>query len=244
MSKVLVIPDIHLKTQMLDRAEIILKSKQADFAVQLGDLFDDWGATATEYIEMSDRIQKFINDFPDTKLCWGNHDFAYWRNISNLSGHQYWASPFVEQCLYDLMKKTELKICWQIGNVFFSHAGLAEDFTKYYCEKHNVKIKYTSEDFIAGKNFNADELVDTINSLDKDSLWSDDSPLWVRPQIHDIRMFKAIQVVGHTPIEKVIEKDSVISTDVFSTYRSGNPIGECRFIIIDSISGVWQYANE
>ena len=42
------------------------------------------------------------------------------------------------------------------------------------------------------------------------------------------------QVVGHTPVEKIYEKDGIISTDVFSTYRNGTQIGESAMIVIDS----------
>lgn len=41
-NRVLVIPDIHLKPQLFDRAEKILLSGQAGIAIQLGDLVDDW----------------------------------------------------------------------------------------------------------------------------------------------------------------------------------------------------------
>lgn len=45
------------------------------------------------------------------------------------------------------------------------------------------------------------------------------------------------QVVWHTPVEKIFEKDGIISTDVFSTYRDGTQIGESARIAIDSKSG-------
>jgi hypothetical protein len=42
------------------------------------------------------------------------------------------------------------------------------------------------------------------------------------------------QVVWHTPVETIFEKDGIISTDVFSTYRDGTQIGESARIAIDS----------
>ena len=41
--RILVIPDIHLKTWIFDRAEAIMKSGKADRAVCLMDMPDDWG---------------------------------------------------------------------------------------------------------------------------------------------------------------------------------------------------------
>ena len=40
--RILVIPDIHLKTWLFDRAEAILKAGKADRAVCLMDMPDDW----------------------------------------------------------------------------------------------------------------------------------------------------------------------------------------------------------
>ena len=48
------------------------------------------------------------------------------------------------------------------------------------------------------------------------------------------------QVVGHTPVEKVFEKNGIISTDVFSTYRDGRQIGEPAIIVIDTETGKYE----
>lgn len=48
------------------------------------------------------------------------------------------------------------------------------------------------------------------------------------------------QVVGHTPVERIFEKDGIISTDVFSTYRDGRQIGESAMIVIDSETGEYE----
>ena len=47
-------------------------------------------------------------------------------------------------------------------------------------------------------------------------------------------------MVGHTPVEKVFEKDGIISTDVFSTYRDGRQIGESVMIVIDTETGKYE----
>ena len=41
-------------------------------------------------------------------------------------------------------------------------------------------------------------------------------------------------------MEKIFEKDGIISTDVFSTYRDGRPIGESAMIVIDSETGEYE----
>lgn len=42
MSKVFVIPDVHLKPWMFDKAEELLSRSEYDKIVCLGDLVDDW----------------------------------------------------------------------------------------------------------------------------------------------------------------------------------------------------------
>ena len=82
-----------------------------------------------------------------------------------------------------------------------------------------------------------------MNDASHDYLWDDESPLWLRPQNKTRETFRADtykQVVGHTPVERIFEKDGIISTDVFSTYRDGTQIGESAMIIIDSETGEYE----
>lgn len=77
--KVLVIPDVHLKYKLFDRADAILESGQAERAVVLGDLVDDWHCEMRDdmYKALFDRAKEFHKEHPDTLWCWGNHDLAY-----------------------------------------------------------------------------------------------------------------------------------------------------------------------
>ena len=52
--KVLVIPDIHLKSWIFDKAEVILRQGKADRAVCLMDMPDDWNMEF--HMEDSQRI--------------------------------------------------------------------------------------------------------------------------------------------------------------------------------------------
>lgn len=77
--RVLVIPDIHLKTWIFDRAEKILKDGKADRAVCLMDIPDDWNMEfqIERYKETFVRTIAFAVDYPDTLWCYGNHDVGY-----------------------------------------------------------------------------------------------------------------------------------------------------------------------
>lgn len=88
-----------------------------------------------------------------------------------------------------------------------------------------------------------DDVIAAVNNASHDYLWNDESPLWLRPQNKDREIFRADvykQVVGHTPVERIFEKDGIISTDVFSTYSDGTQIGESAMIVIDSETGVYE----
>ena len=85
-------------------------------------------------------------------------------------------------------------------------------------------------------------VVETINALGHKELWCDDSVIWYRPQHYQGKMYmprKCLQVVGHTPVDKISKSGNVISTDVFSTYRDGTPIGTQEFLLLDTET--WEF---
>ena len=232
--KVLVIPDIHLKTWIFDRAEKILKDGKADRAVCLMDIPDDWNMEfqIERYIETFDRAIAFAEDYPDTLWCYGNHDVSYpWGRLE--TGYSLYAERTVmsklEELENSLKSPAQIGIIHRIDNVLFSHGGITADF-----------LKWLDEDLL---DANIDDVIAAVNDAPHDYLWNDESPLWLRPQNMTRETFKADtykQVVGHTPVEKIFEKDGIISTDVFSTYRDGTQIGESAMIAIDSKSGKFE----
>ena len=76
--KVLVIPDIHLKPWMFNRAAELLKDGIAGGAVCLMDIPDDWRQefNLDLYVQTFDAAIQFAKDFPETLWCYGNHDIA------------------------------------------------------------------------------------------------------------------------------------------------------------------------
>ena len=45
-----------------------------------------------------------------------------------------------------------------------------------------------------------------------------------------------LQVVGHTPVEFVVKEENLLTLDNFSTYRNGEPIGDERYVCVDTIT--------
>ena len=73
-------------------------------------------------------------------------------------------------------------------------------------------------------------------------MWQDASPIWYRPQYYVGKLYKPrkfLQVVGHTPVEGIIRKGNLISCYIFSTHRTGEPIGTQEFPVIDTVT--WEY---
>lgn len=232
--RVLVIPDIHLKPWIFDRTEKILRDGKADRVVCLMDMPDDWDMEfqIERYKETFDRAITFAADHPDTLWCYGNHDVSYpWGRLE--TGYSPYAERTVmaklEELENSLQDPSQINIMHRIDKVLFSHGGLTTEF-----------VKWLNEDLL---DADIDEVIAVVNDASHDYLWNDESPLWLRPQNKDRETFRADiykQVVGHTPVERIFEKDGIISTDVFSTYRDGTQIGELAMIVIDSETGKYE----
>ena len=232
--KILVIPDIHLKTWIFDRAEEILKDGKADRAVCLMDVPDDWDMEfqIKRYKETFDRAIAFATGYPDTLWCYGNHDVSYpWGKLE--TGYSPYAERTVisklEELENSLQSPEQISIMQRIDNVLFSHGGLTTEF-----------VKWLDEDLL---DSDIDDVIAAVNNASHDYLWNDESPLWFRPQSKTRETFRADtykQVVGHTPVARIFEKDGIISTDVFSTYRDGTQIGVSAMVVIDSKTGEYE----
>lgn len=238
--KVLVIPDVHLKYWMFNRAAEIMRTGAADTAVCLMDIPDDWNAEYDRqlYVDTFDAAIAFQKEFPGTLWCYGNHDVSYlWELLE--SGYSKMCASTVREKLDELTKQIpdeQLAFVHRIDNVLFLHGGL----NKYFISKY----------FTADEAEDIDTVVSKINTFGVDEMWEDPSmtefsPIWHRPHNYpDDKMYKAdslLQVVGHTPVSEITRDRNVITCDVFSTYRSGAPIGTQEFLLIDTAT--WEYSG-
>lgn len=232
--RVLVIPDIHLKPWIFDRAEEILKTGLAEKAVCLMDIPDDWNMefNIDLYEKTFDQVIRFAEEHSDSLWCYGNHDLSYAWGILE-TGY----SPYAERTVISKMIKLEdvllgtgrIAVVHRIDRVLFSHGGLSTEFVK--------RLGKNSPDF------DIDEVIAAVNNSTRNVLWNDESPLWLRPQYKTREAFRKelyMQVVGHTPVEQICEKNGFISTDVFSTFRDGIQIGESAMIVIETKTGKYE----
>lgn len=226
--KVLVIPDCHLKPYMFIKAKDLMKKGIADRVVYLGDTPDDWRCeyNIDKYERTYDALIDLVKAFPDTLVCYGNHDISYlWRKSE--SGYSYMAEGMVRRKLNELDRAlpsdNPVKFVHKIDNVIFSHAGVCDYFVEEFISEESKQ--------------DIDKVIDEINNLTSYELWNDASPLWLRPQGRRVRMYKPfelLQIVGHTPVERIEKEGNIISCDVFSTYPDGRSIGTCELLLLDT----------
>lgn len=233
--KVLVIPDVHLKPEMFEKAALLLERGAAQRAVCLMDIPDNWNQeyNLELYQKTFDAAIAFAVQYPDTLWVYGNHDLCYLWNERE-SGYSEAAAGLVRKKLGELslalQKGNEIRYIQKIDHVLFCHGGLTDWFVK-----HTVRFSYYDD---------VEKVVQSINELSRQYMWSEVSPIWHRPQYSEERMYKPydlLQVVGHTPMEKIEKIDNLISCDVFSTYRDGSPIGTQEFPVIDTKT--WEFCG-
>lgn len=233
--KVLVIPDVHLKPSMFRQAAALMKRGIAKQAVCLMDIADDWDKEydLELYEETYDEAIKFAKTFPESLWCYGNHDLSYFWHQPE-SGYSGMASCTVQRKLLDLRaalpEHNPIRYVQKIDHVLFSHGGVLNDFVEEYVPR--------------SKYHDVDQVVKEINKLGCREMWNDASPIWLRPQHANMRLYKPrklLQVVGHTPVSEITREGNVISCDVFSTGRDGRPIGTEEFLLLDTQT--WEYCG-
>lgn len=207
--KVLIIPDVHLKPMMFDRAEEIMNEYPVDRAVCLMDIADDWEQqwNLDLYVETYNRAINFAKARPDSLWCYGNHDLSYvWQEKE--TGY----SPIAVKTVIERLKalqnclpnKKQVTFVHRIDNVLFSHGGVGNTFVKA-----NIK-EYA--------DLSVDEVLEQINHFGRGKMWMEFSPLWLRPQNSYWHMYKEdsfLQVVGHTPMKEITREKNILSCDVF-----------------------------
>lgn len=218
---------------MFDNAYKTMKSGDADRAVCLMDIPDDWNQELNLdlYEQTFDKAISFQKTFPDTLWCYGNHELSYmW--FQNESGFSPYAIPAVNEGIRKLKSvlpdESQMAYIHRIDDVIFLHGGLTHEFVKEFASD----IGYRS----------TDDVIRRVNSLGKNEMWEDGSPVWARPQLGTEKMYREkylLQVVGHSPVKSIERLNNVISCDVFSTYSTGEPIGTEEFLLIDTET--WEY---
>ena len=166
--KVFIVPDIHLKPWMIEKAEELIDDTLCEKIMFLGDIADDWGQQENPalYKETYDKVVSFMKSHQNTLFCYGNHDIAYvWGTTQTGYSH----NPEVREVVINGLQaiKTTLPdgacaFIHKIGDTLFSHGGLTESFVIDVWPS-NTPV-YT--------------MINDINQWGKPLLWRDNSPIW------------------------------------------------------------------
>jgi len=140
--RVLVIPDIHLETDKVDK---IIKSETFDRVVMLGDYFDDFGDTPEQNEEVARWVMKMVKRKNFTLLL-GNHDMAYYG--SSLGSDKFLCSGFSYEkslLINKHMDWSKLKTHFFADKILYTHAGLNNSFVHRSWSKISHIKKFLKE---------------------------------------------------------------------------------------------------
>ena len=232
--KVLVIPDIHLKSFIFTRAAELLRGGLAEKAVCLMDIPDDWGQqnNLDLYIQTFETAKEFAREFPQNLWCYGNHDVCYlWnRRESGYSEAAAWIVKRQLSELADIIPAGQLSFVHRIDRVLFSHGGLAAEFVREHVPEEDYR--------------NADRVLEIINRLGPEKMWRDNSPIWFRP-FNGGKCYTpgedgdCLQVAGHTPLPRIGRKKDLVVLDTFSTDRERRPVSTQEYLLVDTETLEW-----
>lgn len=217
--------DIHCKPHVLENA---LKATKWDKFVFLGDACDDWGKTQEDNLRTIKTIIDIKKTYGD-KFVWllGNHDWGYYDDTVNMSGHIRAGEANVCHLLEENIDSWELFYSPN-GKIVFSHAGLGLEFLN---ECHNIPYKKLKRQ--RGQN----NPVNNVGPLAGG--WSTaPSLIWARPEeitppTAETKLIST-QIVGHTPVKKITTTENgLVVCDTFSSYPDGTPYGDYSLLLID-----------
>ena len=49
--------------------------------------------------------------------------------------------------------------------------------------------------------------------------------------------------VLHTPVRTALDEGNILTLDTFSTYTDGRPIGDERFVWVDTVEKKWEFVE-
>lgn len=218
MTKTLIIPDIHLKTHILEEAEKIIQTYHIEKIVFVGDYFDDWNCQYNSKL-YKDTCQALIN-FDKKYNCvflLGNHDVPY---ITGNLHHYSTGFPETINQITKTLQQLNVQLAYQQDGILITHAGAINPIPKNYFEPLLF-------------NASARRL---LNKLDQDQ----DSILWLRPD-NFLKNYSdySVQIVGHTPIKKptwyetLDQQSKLLVNDTWSTTQNGETYGNQSCVLID-----------
>ena len=218
--RILVCGDLHCKPDILNAA---IRATEWDLFVFLGDACDNFGASQADNLQMINQLIKYKREFGD-KFIWllGNHDWGYYDDTVNMTGHILAGSSNVHFLLKENIDLWDL--FYAKDGYIFSHAGISADFLPITRE-----IPYQDLKSRIGVNNPMNEVGTACGGYSNTP-----SLLWARPTEVKPLATDNIQIVGHTPVECItVWSNKLVICDTFSQYPDGSFIGDKSLLLID-----------
>lgn len=175
---------------------------QYDKIVFIGDYADDWGKGPLATLATWEAIYELQRDYPNKIVTIiGNHDYAYILPFNPGSG--------------GYNRQTQLLLNMP------EHKNIKDWLTNMPISVELDGVTYSHAGIAA-------QWEDADNPYD---LWSDVSPLWLRPNYAPYK--DGPQVFGHTPMTTCLELyPNIWCIDTMSTYPAGDNIGDSTMLEI------------
>lgn len=240
MSKVLVIPDVHMKKEVIERGLALARKHRADKIVMLGDYFDDWCTLPYEYLEMIRYLKKLLRGNPTIIPLLGNHELSYMG--FPCSGY---CRIVADQIQRALMPDHRFLFGVCIDGVFYSHAGVTTAWLK-----NNGLITQNDLRLKLNKKTGAELLEKCVSRVETFDVFAQAGParggrqnpslVWadLTELIADPVPVK--QVVGHTPLHQIENIGKVWFTDVYSN----NNLSDEYLLVKDGEPEIIHYSVE
>lgn len=223
MSNILVIPDVHLKFNILyPIIKDITSQNKVDQLVFLGDYFDDWGQQTNNklYQETCDYLLKLKKEYNCIFLL-GNHDVPYLtRNLQHYSNH----NPQIVSLCANTLLSLEPMIAYAHDGIIYSHAGFIStpddiDFRIFTNNSHDHFVRLLAYE---------------------QHYYTNDNPLWIRPDEWQLSVQEWLptQVVGHSPVSNITTFEAerfgskLVVCDTFSNTSTNQKIGNYALVLV------------
>lgn len=217
-SRVLVIPDSHLKTWVIEHGLELAKKLYCDKIILLGDYFDDWDAADIAYDNMLDYLKNLLRSNPNVIPLFGNHELSYLGH--RCSGFNYFKADKIRRAIEN---DNRFIWCIAVDGVLYSHAGVTRGWVEHNKIltlnqlRLDMKGKSGAEMVQRGIEAKAGTREMAQVSASRGGASKYPSPLWadMGDTLED-PLGKIPQVVGHTPVGQIEHMGNYWYTDVFS----------------------------
>lgn len=240
MSRVLCIPDSHLKIDVIENGIELANYYRADKIILLGDYFDDWYAIDRDYYDMVSYLKDLLRKDLRVIALLGNHELSYMG--FPCSGYNARVAEFVRESIYP---DHRFYLCVACDGVLYSHAGvttawlrknkiLTENDIRYKLSKfkgaHNIEIG-------VGRVENLEPFAEAGPARGGNSipslLWADAEEL-IADHPANVK-----QVVGHTPVKEIQCAGKCWFTDVYSNFN----ISDEYLLIVNGVPEIVHYGD-